>query len=382
MQKNLNKKGFTLVELLIASSILMLIISMSLSIFFNATRLNAYVELTDKLHFESRYALERIAREIQGGTIDYPEYYNYYVLNGSGQQFQGSDNLGSNYSVYGARFYNPGDDAYSLGSQGVNTGGLPVLTLNSDDLGTWCQNPSGVDPIDHSDCIGYPSLEATEDFATGTNPYTGSFPTSPLQASAICDSTSEMFTYANRDCSFTSTVDAHEVDMLFLISADGETKTIITTEPWAQGFLGSGDVVSMLKLTGTDNDSDGIRESWICADGFACQGPGPLPVITSSEIEDLNVPGINIVEAYQDFAPISPYDLDITDLRFYIAPIEDPMKAYDEALEQIQPYVTIIMTAELIDPRVAQLPVSQRSITLQTTVSTQFYGEIQSYLSE
>ena len=93
------RKAFTLIELLIAASILMAVISMSLRSFFNITRLNTYVELTSVLQFESRYAMERIAHEIKNATIDYPEYYNYYVLQGSGQQFISGENLGSNYAA-------------------------------------------------------------------------------------------------------------------------------------------------------------------------------------------------------------------------------------------------------------------------------------------
>lgn len=369
-----HKKAFTLIELLIASSILMMVISMSLRIFFNITRLNTYIELTNVLQFESKSTLERIAREIQNSTIDYPEYYNYYVLNGAGQNFV-RGNLGSNYSTYAMRFYNPGMVASSLSTQGSNVSGI-----DTDDLGSWCQWGSSalnVAPMTVSLCDGIPSLEDTEDYATGTNPYTSSVFTAPTQASAVCDSTSEMFVYSQSQCP-TSATEAHEVDMLFLMSGDGLTKTMITREP----FDVSSYVVSMLRMTGSDTDNDGVRETWVCADGFVCQdSTGTLPELSSAKLEDLN--DINDYDnLYKDFAPISPYNLDITDLRFYIAPIEDPHKAYDEFPQIIQPYVTIVMTATVNDPRIDQLPVLQRSITLQTTVSSGVYDEITSYSGE
>jgi|GEM_PF-736774 len=394
-KKNIpHKGGFTLIELLIASSILMMIISMSVTIFFNSTRLNTYVELTDTLHFEARYAMEKIVREIQSSTIDYPEYYNYYVLSGSGEQFKSGENLGSNYSVYAKRFYNPGEEAGAVGVQGVNQADLLPRAVGVNDLGTWCQwgvnslNGSPYTaPLDHSFCNNNPSLEVTEDFATGTNPYTGAVPTLPTQASAICDSTSEMFTHSKRDCSFTNNTDAHETDILFLISPDGETKTIISTEPWGASTVVEGNVVTMLKMVGEDTDNDGVRDNWECADPYYCQiGGGGKPLLIpgiggNDTLWDLNKTKI-IQSVLFNFAPISPHTLDITDLRFYIAPIEDPLKAYDEFPETIQPYVTVVMTAELNDPRVGELPVTQRSITLQTTVSTQVYHEIVSYTGE
>lgn len=385
------QRAFTLIELLIAASILMMVISMSIRIFFNVTRLNTYVELTSALQFEARYLMGRIVREVQGGTIDYPEYYNYYVLQGSGQQFDSGENLGSNYSAYAMRFYNPGMVANALTTQGANTADLstPPRSPSLNDLGTYCQygpNPGFVALIDSLSCNPpagqLPSLEATEDYATGTNPYTSSVFTLPNQASAVCDSTSEMFLYSKRECSFTNPTDMHEVDMLFLIGGDGMTKTIIAPEPWENG-ADSGTVVSMLKLAGTDTDNDGVPNSWACSSDYYCPQSNNLPEIVSARLADLTAdPTETLSSLFQEFAPIFPYKLDITDLRFYIAPIEDPRKAYDEFAQKIQPYVTIIMTATINDPRITELPESQRSITLQATVSSQIYNEILSYNPE
>lgn len=391
MKQKHRKNAFTLIELLIAASILMVVISMSIRIFFNVTRLNTYVELTSTLQFEARYLMERIVREVQRSTIDYPEYYNYYVLQGSGQQFASGENLGSNYSAYAMRFYNPGMVANPLTIQGANTAdqSTPPRSLGLNDLGTYCQygpNPGFVALIDSVSCNPpagqLPSLEATEDYATGTNPYTSSVFTLPNQASAVCDSTSEMFPYSLRECSFTNPTDMHEVDVLFLISGDGMEKTIIAPEPW-ENSAGSGTVVSMLKLAGADTDSDGVPNSWACGNEYYCPQLDSLPEIMSGVLADLVAnPTETLSSLFQEFAPISPYQLDITDLRFYIAPIEDPRKAYDEFAQKIQPYVTILMTATINDPRIGELPESQRSITLQATVSSQIYNEILSYNSE
>ena len=46
---------------------------------------------------------------------------------------------------------------------------------------------------------------------------------------------------------------------------------------------------------------------------------------------------------FYDFAPITPSSISITDLRFYIAPIEDPKKAFDEFPERVQPEVYIAL---------------------------------------
>ena len=78
--------------------------------------------------------------------------------------------------------------------------------------------------------------------------------------------------------------------------------------------------------------------------------------------------------------PISSYNISITDLRFYIAPIEDPYKAFEEFPERVHPHVFIALNATLTDPRSASLPVSARGITLFREVGTFVREEVKSYL--
>ena len=169
------------------------------------------------------------------------------------------------------------------------------------------------------------------------------------------------------------------------MSPDGTRKTIISTEPWhicadagCSTYEPGANVASILMMDGADLNSDSVNETWECADGFICDGDAPnftLPAVDDliNEPEDYN-------QLYRNFMPFSSLDIDITDLRFYISPIEDPLKAYDEFTQQIQPHVTIVLTAEIVDPRGDFIHPEDRILTLQTTVSTQFYGEINSYL--
>ncbi|MBT6068843.1 hypothetical protein HOG48_03735 [Candidatus Peregrinibacteria bacterium] len=388
-------RAFTLIELLVASSILMIIIVLATNIFFNVTNANNYLNLTSTLQFESKHAMERVMRAVQSNAIDYPEYYNYYVINNGGEEFETTgDNFGSNYSVYGARFYNPGDIKGNSGSQGVN-----YSSISEDDLGAFCYNAIEAKHYSVSSeyCDDWPTLEYTEDIATGTNPYETDMFLPPEQASAVCDLTTEMYPFVSTQrygtCSAMSDTEQHEMDMLFLISPDGQTKTIIAREPWAADpstlwespeFEG-GYVLSMLKMIGENNDGNPINDSWFCHEDFACTNePSPgdpaLPAIDDLDPNSENISPLE--DLYLDFSPMTPPVISITDLRFYVAPIEDPAKAFDELPQKMQPYVTVIMTAELNDPRADILPESLRSITLQTTISTQYYGEIESYISD
>lgn len=421
MKRYIQKVGFTLLEVLIASSILMVIVTLAVGIFYNITRANTYLELTSILQFESKHIMERMMRAVQSNAIDYSEYYNYYALNNGGEDFLPAPGptWGSNHWAYAARFYNPGGVEGTPSLQGLNHSGLAP-----DDLGAHCEDPTSFSnpypPADDPACDPWPTLEYTEDVATGTNPYGASSFLPYDQASAMCDLTTEMYgipSIANRagECVGMSNTELHEADMLFLISPDGQEKTLFGLEPWTDdptipwgspGFVG-GNVLAMLKLTGYDNDNDGAPELWVCHDDYVCcqdDGAGGVDC-SQTQVPNLGNPPnylsyipyhddlnpFNTTDPFEpsefsnllfNFSPVSTLRINITDLRFYISPIEDPIKAFDEPPEQMQPYVTIVMTAELNDPRAEFLPESVRSLTLQTTVGTQFYGEITSYVSE
>lgn len=373
------RAAFTLIDVLIGSSVFATIVALSLTIMTYITTSVMYVRLGDQRDTESHYLVERISKYIREGTIDYPEYYNYYVLNGglTGMQSLGG-NFGENYSVYATRFLNPGSPPGHPEEYGSNLGGLADLPSAppADDLGTWCTTEDGdYAPISDEDCEGQPSLEYTEDIATGSNPYEGHFTTLPSQASAVCDSTSEMSIYSKRDCNFTNSTDAHMVDTLFLISKDGNTKTIIAKEPY---LIGSEIhyIPSFLRMVGSDTDNDGVNDSWICAPEFTCVtslGPNSVP-----DVSDLTIPK-SLADIFLNFMPMVPPNLEVTDFRFYITPIEDPHKAYNEFPQKIQPKVKIMGITTLTDPGFQRVPESQRSFTFGTTISTTFYGEIESY---
>lgn len=383
-------KSFTLIELLIASSVMAILFSIVVPAFFNMVKINNYHEITEVLFTETDYMMDKLVREIYENTLDWPEYYNYYILNGGGENFSnvsGMDTFGSNYTVYGARFYNPGRDAHDLPAQGINYSGI-----EDDDLGTWCQtSATEVAPITSDDCNGLPSLELTEDYATGTNPYESSFFTLPTQASAVCDLTSEMFAHVSgarrAECAGMSDMEKHEVSILFLISPDGNTKTMIGREPWYENETGgepAGYALSMLKMTGSDTDNDGVNETWTCASGYMCTQDAPITITPATDPDADDLTDISLADGtepsiYYDFVPISSPNVSITDLRFDIAPLEDPNKAYGEFPEQTQPGVEVNISIESLDRRAAVFSEKQRTVTLSRNVETEFEGEINSF---
>ena len=387
------RQGFTLIEVLVASSILAILTPLLTGVLVNMTRDDTYARLNNLLLSETSHLMELIVREVKAGTLDYPEYYNYYVLNGGGTLFDNTspdDTFGSNYLVYGSRFYNPGAPAGSPNEQGMNLGGLadPTSGPPADNLGTWCTTVSGgYAPVTDEDCEGQPSLEYTEDIATGRNPYEGEITTLPTQASAMCDSSSEMFTFSRRKCTFTSTTDEHETNMLFLVSPDGTKKTMIGREAWYDTLSQpepTGYTASLLRMTGSDEDSDGVNETWQCAEGFFCTtdaqtNMNPATDPDANDLTDISSFTDTVPSMFYDFVPITPPSISVTNLTFYIAPLEDPHKAYNEFDNRVQPQVYVTITAQLTDPASVALPISQRSYTLNRFITIPFNDEIMNY---
>ena len=73
------KKGFTLVEVILATSIFALVAIIGVIIFVNVTRIQRRIALENSLYEDGRFMMERLAREIRYNTIDYEEYYNKLV---------------------------------------------------------------------------------------------------------------------------------------------------------------------------------------------------------------------------------------------------------------------------------------------------------------
>jgi hypothetical protein len=89
---------------------------------------------------------------------------------------------------------------------------------------------------------------------------------------------------------------------------------------------------------------------------------------------------------YKGFVPISPLRTTVTKLHFYIAPLEDPRKAFAEtdpalAIQQ-QPHVTIVMTLTPAASELTGYAETPPSVTLQNTVSSRVYNEVKSYTGD
>lgn len=166
----------------------------------------------------------------------------------------------------------------------------------------------------------------------------------------------------------------YSVGELYLIDGSGTERTYFVLEG-----DGTENAISMIKMIGTDEiDSggspgqNGLIDTWVCADNYTCNGTDSHP-----EPED-RTDGRDS----ENFVPITPSNINIDELHFYIAPIEDPFKAFAEDQHgtsstktfesvQIQPKVIITIVASYVDNGI-----TGPSITLQTTVGTGVYNKI------
>jgi len=344
------KKGFTLVEVLIATTIFTMVGIMGVTIFVDVMRVQRRITLENAVYEDGRFMMERIAREIRQNTIDYEEYYR--------EANKATKRHGQEFGCYAQQFMELNGQFGTLCN-----GGLPAKT-----------NPGCI--IDKN----------TQDINTGQNPATSQANNDPTKGNARC---SAERTWPENECQTTHANynDFFEADQLYLINARGTEKTYLGRKK--VGSAPDEYSVAMLILEGEDTDSDGIRDKWYapglgtyyqnyCAEGYVC------PV--SLDNLDGNLDGVDGEPLYNGFVPLTPLRTNITSLTFYISPLEDPRKAFSEtdpahAIQQ-QPHITVVMTLEPAASQLSNFAGTPPSITLQTTVSSRVYNEVESYLGE
>lgn len=333
------RPAFTIMEMMISLSLFAVVASSSVLIMNNVLKSTKKVGAQVYLYNEAQAIMDQLSVAVSKNAIDYEAYYAREVL----------DEMGWNtldYGYYGQTFVDPGTDG-------------PGTTWHDGsitaDYGTYCADGSSVYPDDCPDEI--PDTGQL-DLDVGVHTYDASTSAAEAYKNAVCESSSA-------SC---ESLEYYIVDELLLVSGPGDERVVFVKEL-------NGDenyAISKVVLLGTDSDGDGIEDLWECSADYSCMTG------SSDEIPaaiDLNNGYDNI-----NFRYISPSDIDIEEFYVYLAPIEDPFRAFGEEAEkvQIQPYVTIVLTATLSEDYgdvLGEVP----SITLQRTVSTGVYSEVTSY---
>ncbi|MFA5828876.1 MAG: prepilin-type N-terminal cleavage/methylation domain-containing protein [Candidatus Gracilibacteria bacterium] len=333
-QKIAQKKGFTLVEVLLASFIFTIVGLIAVTIFVNVLRIQKRISLENSLYEDARFMMERISREIRANAVDYEEYYNKLVAT--------DKTYGETYGCYANRFYQPGDKG-----NGNFKYGSPI-----------CSNPPA--ELGKPDCI---IDQDSQDTPTGQNPYAG-LQKAADSANAFCDENLQSPVACN------STLNSQP--QLYLINPQGTEKTILALKTITLADGSPINALSLLRLAGKDTNNDGIDDDWAsCSSDFNCpQGTALEDTLTA-----------NISAPYIGFVPISPLRSDITSLEFIVAPLEDPRKAYAETTPDVQqqPHVTVLLTVKPSTTETQNYSGDIPSITLQSTVTSRVYNEVKSF---
>ncbi|MFH1218616.1 MAG: prepilin-type N-terminal cleavage/methylation domain-containing protein [Candidatus Peregrinibacteria bacterium] len=354
------KKGMTLVEVLIAVSLFAVVAVVSSTILVSVVEVEKKSSVQNAVYEDLRMILQQLTYEIQNGTVDYEEYYNYYVIQDAyGKPPDEDVFLGKNYGAYASRFYDPGR---SLDGED---------TFSPDDLGLECSYRKGGGACD----VVY---SLSMDFNTGRNPFAGAFD-NPPESNAFCEQNTR------GQCGDT----AGQSDMLFLIDNTGTKKTILGKKK----IEGGGDALGLVRMEGFDYAQNGIVDTFSCLPEYACEDavavidndvdddePAVEYPITIPNRANLALPfDLGNTELDHHFIPISPLRSDIVDLTFIVDPLEDPYKAYDESSAQRHPSITIILTLGLSPEAEEDYPGEFEPITVQTTVAAGVVGKIDSY---
>jgi prepilin-type N-terminal cleavage/methylation domain-containing protein len=329
----MNKKGFTIIELLIALTILTIIAIFSGRIYINYTGAARDLKAANLVYEEGRFLMERIVREIRSNAIDYEEYYNQNVTGG---------NLAQNYCEYHKIFYEPGVDIVlgtrddeSIGQR--RTGEFPAISRD-DGSGGW-----EADPIQD------------DLYLINVN---GNQRTYIIRTEQDLDGDTEM---------------EGRISMVRLEGKDFGQDHIDSTDPENDGS-GSGAAL----CSADAGEKDGLIDTWHCLPEYPCITDAPISGSGLCEGDGHTIERNHSVPDYS-FIDISPASLDIVNLKFIISPMDDPWKAYNDDSVQIQPHITIQMTVRANDLITDQLNTERKpSITLTSTVSARNYDQIRS----
>jgi len=319
-------------ELLIAIGIFAFFITAAGSAGVNFYNTQNHEKIRNTLIEESQFLMNRISDLVRNNAIDYSEYFS------NGCSDLGVGNFGIDDSNYCDSWENP----IEYGNEVQEYEARFIFFPDCD---------PGDSPFDSPPSCSRDDDEAFHEgyFDTGADNISGN---DVKTSSALRVPSSSLTPY-------------HQWE-LYLISGDGKRKTMLRRihngiDDNGDGFIDGGgidgddgyDRLGIYEMVIADTDSNGLYDSY---------------VVDS--------------ENYQSdtFIPISPPLLEIVDLRFFVAPLDDPRKAFRESGEdiQIQPHVTILMTVRPNKKVRNRLPGGDNSMTmtLQTTISSRILKNV------
>lgn len=342
INKNLLRKGFTLIEVMVALTISGVLLTILIKSFFDTYIFSQEMAVRASLLQDSKVIFDSIAQEIEEGEVDYEEYFNQCVVknncpNSQAFDAETQDPYGDKHGLYAWQFYDGG--VYYEANGEIQDG-----------AGSLCQvNGAGgyeVRRVPNPDCVSG-VLSYSEDFNTGVSSHF-----SPgLKSFAVCTSRYYEISNTKNDGTVGPLVyhsgngcggnEGNVFTELYLISKDGKRKTIFAKE--RVSYAEESYAISKLELVADETEFIGNQSltTFVCSEEYDC-----------SQNNNTMVERKDLVEANKnenwarDFVPISPLKVNVESLKFVIEPLEDPEKAFGEFDKdtQIPPKVTILMT--------------------------------------
>ncbi len=336
------RRAFTLVEVLITLTIFAFVAVMAVTLLVNGLRSAKRIQSQVYLYSEAQAVIDKIARDVQGSTVDYEAYYSRNVLGEDGWHTP-------SYGAYAMSFFDPGSDGYLDGPYSDSG-----LTGN---YGTTCSDGSAYP----EDCSS--ALYDSQDTETNTHPFDGydlytTYTDDPTYMNAFCQGSDD---HGSSDC---AEVAVPVTDELILVNSSGDERILYVLKLIEGSTTEYG--LARLVMTGSDSDNDGIEDTWTCAEGYSC---------TSST----GVDGTPYELDTRDFVSISPLDLSVTTFSILVSPSEDPYRGSGEEDAQLQPQVTLIMELSLSEEYGSTFLGVVPSILIQRTISTGVYSKVLSY---
>lgn len=325
-----NIKGYTLVEVIVAIGIFSLMLTITSIVTVNFYNTQKKERIRNLLIEESQFLMNRVANTIRNNTISYSAYYS-----NNKEELTGTIVYGDEPKEYEERFfYLPTCEEGEV--HGDNTG-PDGIECDREDPNAFNEGYFNT----YADKERAPSIGDNDDPS---------------------ESALQQITDANNTAGY-------EQRELYLVNSDGTERTILKR-------IGNG--IDDNEDGNIDEDED---DYWNGGDGGERLGilqivahddldsDGELDFVTESE--NFQADGDTDIET-EDIIPISPLTIDIVDLQFFIAPLDDPRKAFAETGKdvQIQPHVTILMKTRPGKKYLQQIPGEPFDISIQTTVTS------------
>ena len=409
-------RGMTLIELIIASVILLLVLTVVISTFANFSASKRKLLLSNEVYSQTRFLLERVVREIHNGTIDYQGYWRENLLNETAEKwsyesdpaaeiYEGSNIQGVQVdgstaaSGWGLNsLVNCNDPAvYTTPAEHRDDTNIPEK--RSDILYNYRYQfiyPGGASDntttsnMVHLNCVD-DNFDAT-DTGGGYNVYDdepayGKGPRA-FDQGGVYDATRNYVKGSeilwDWDLASISTITNNNPPLMLLKSNESDDLFTRTNIRYKNNKIElikfqSGDTSSVASTYDNDSPPDGVYDKWYCVTDFECNSLFDGTYLWSQK--EVNAGGGNgigtITDSNLTWTDITPEKIEITSFDFILSPVKDPHRAFFEKDKVQKPQITLIIEAQAKKSAMKGINGEAPKIRLQTTATPRIWELIE-----